>query len=162
MTRLLPHPWLSAALFIAWLALVSSVAPLHLLGAAALAVAVPLVAGRLIDARVAIARPGAAVRLGLVVVWDIVVANVAMVRLVLGPTAALRPAFVEVPLDTQHPQVIALLSSIVTMTPGTVAAGIDAARTRLLVHVLHADDPARIVAEIKARYERPLREIFGC
>lgn len=162
MTRLLPHPWLSAALLAAWLALVSSVAPLHLLGAAALAVAVPLVAGRLLDARAAIARPGAAVRLALVVLWDIVVANVAMARLVLGPMAALRPAFVEVPLDTPHPQVIALLSSIVTITPGTVTAGIDEARTCMLVHVLHADDPGRIVGEIKTRYERPLREIFGC
>jgi multicomponent K+:H+ antiporter subunit E len=159
---LLPHPCTSAALFAAWLALVSSVAPLHLVGAAALAVAIPLVAGRLLDTRAAIARPAAAVRLGLVVLWDIVVANVAIARLILGPVAKLRPAFVAVPLDTQHPQVVALLASIVTMTPGTVAADIDDARTRILVHVLHADDPARIAGEIKARYERPLREIFGC
>ena len=67
-----------------------------------------------------------------------------------------------VPLDTQHPQAVALLANIVTMTPGTVTTAIDDARTSMLVHVLHTDDPVRVIADIKSRYERPLKEIFGC
>jgi multicomponent K+:H+ antiporter subunit E len=51
---------------------------------------------------------------------------------------------------------------IVTMTPGTVSADIDEGRTRLLVHVLDARDPGRVAADVKARYERPLKEIFRC
>lgn len=162
MSRLLPHPRLSAAVFLTWLALAASLAPIDLVGAAALAIVLPLAAGRLIDERAPIARPGAAIRLALVVLWDIVRANIVVARLVLGPVARLRPAFVIVPLDTQHPQAVALLANIVTMTPGTVTAEIDDARTRMLVHVLHAADPARVVADIKSRYERPLKEIFGC
>lgn len=162
MSRLLPHPWLSAALFAGWLLLATGVAPLHLAGAALLAIGIPLLTDGLLVRHVTLARPGVAAWLALVVLRDIVVANVAVARLVLGPVSRLRPAFVEVPLDTQHPQAVALLASIVTMTPGTVSADIDAARTRLLVHVLDTDDPARVAAEIKARYERPLREIFGC
>jgi multicomponent K+:H+ antiporter subunit E len=160
--RLFPHPWLSVALFAGWMLLASSLAPLDLGGAAILAIGIPLLTDRMLAGHVALARPGAAARLALVVLWDIVAANVAVARLVLGPTARLRPAFVEVPLDTQHPQAVALLASIVTMTPGTVSADVDEARTRLLVHVLDTDDPARVVADIKTRYERPLREIFGC
>jgi multicomponent K+:H+ antiporter subunit E len=162
MSRLLPHPRLSATIFVTWLALVSSLAPIHLAGAAAIALLLPLAAGRLIDARAQVVRPGAAVRLTLVVLWDIILANAAVTRLVLGPMARLRPAFVVVPLDTQHPQAVALLASIVTMTPGTVTTEIDDARTSMLIHVLHTDDPARVVADIKSRYERPLKEIFGC
>jgi len=30
----------------------------------------------------------------------------------------------------------------------------------LLVHTLNTDDPAALVAEIKQRYEAPLRQIF--
>jgi multicomponent K+:H+ antiporter subunit E len=159
---LLPHPWLSVALFLAWLVLVSSVTALHLAGAALLALAIPIAADRLLGPRVVLARPGAALRLALVVLWDIVVANIAVTRLVLGPTARLRPAFVEVPLDTQHPQAVALLASVVTITPGAVVADIDEARTRMLVHLLDAEDPAQVVAHIKARYERAVKEIFGC
>jgi multicomponent K+:H+ antiporter subunit E len=162
MSRLLPHPRLSATIFVTWLVLASSLAPIHLAGAAALAFVLPLVAGRMIDARAPVVRPGAAIRLALVVLWDIILANAVVTRLVLGPMSRLRPAFVVVPLDTQQPQAVALLANIVTMTPGTVTAAIDDERTSMLVHVLHTDDPARVVADIKARYERPLKEIFGC
>lgn len=162
MSRVLPHPRLSAAIFVVWLMLASSLAPIDFAGATALAIALPRVAGRMIDVRAPVVRPGAAIRLALVVLWDIVLANVAVVRLILGPMARLRPAFVVVPLDTQHPQAVALLASIVTMTPGTVTTEIDDARTSMLVHVLHTDDPARVAADIKSRYERPLKEIFGC
>jgi multicomponent K+:H+ antiporter subunit E len=161
-TRLLPHPWLSAALFVASLMLWGSLGPLQLAGNVLLAVAIPLVLIPLDAPQVALARPAAAVRLSLVVLWDIVVANVAVARLILGPIGRLRPAFVEVPLDTPHPHVATLLAMIVTMTPGTVSSDIDEARTRLLVHVLDTRDAAGLVAVIKTRYERPLKEIFGC
>jgi multicomponent K+:H+ antiporter subunit E len=32
----------------------------------------------------------------------------------------------------------------------------------LLVHALDVDDVAALVAEIKQRYEQPLKEIFEC
>lgn len=161
MSRLVPHPWLSAALFATALML-WGVAPLPLAGAALLALAIPLALGRLGAPGVALARPALAARLALLVLWDIVVANVAVARLILGPMRQLRPAFVEVPLDTPHPQVAVALAMIVTMTPGTVSADIDEGRTRLLVHVLDARDPGRVAADVKARYERPLKEIFRC
>jgi hypothetical protein len=119
-------------------------------------IVLPLAASRIIDARAVARRRVSGSRSWC---WDIV-----------SPTpscpsswaAARLPAFVVVPLDTQHPQAVALLANIVTMTPGTVTAAIDDARTSMLVHVLHTEDPARVVADIKSRYERPLKEIFGC
>jgi multicomponent K+:H+ antiporter subunit E len=83
-------------------------------------------------------------------------------RRVLGPLGRLKPGFVEVPLELAHPDAVALLASIIAITPGTVVADIDDARTRILVHVLDLEDPGQLVAEIKQRYERPLKEIFGC
>jgi multicomponent K+:H+ antiporter subunit E len=136
--------------------------PLQLAGSVLLAVAIPLVLMPLDAPQVALARPAVAVRLALLVLWDIVVANVAVARLILGPIGRLRPVFVEVPLDTPHPHVATLLAMIVTMTPGTVSSDIDEARSRLLVHVLDTRDAAGLVAAIKTRYERPLKEIFGC
>lgn len=162
MSRLLPHPWLSVALFVASLMLWGGLGPLQLAGSVLLAAVIPLVLAPLDVPRVTLARPAAAVRLTLVVLWDIVVANVAVARLILGPTGRLRPVFVEVPLDTPHPHVATLLAMIVTMTPGTVSADIDDRRTRLLVHVLDTGDAAGLVAAIKTRYERPLKEIFEC
>jgi multicomponent K+:H+ antiporter subunit E len=162
LTRWLPHPIASFFVLVVWLALHSSLAPLHLISGALLAVLIPLLLNRALDDPVRIRRPGVALRLAAVVLWDIVVANLAVARRVLGPLARLKPGFIEVPLDLAQPDAVALLASIIAITPGTVVADIDDERTRILVHVLDLNDPAQLIAEIKHRYERPLREIFGC
>ena len=162
MTRWLPHPIASLFVLVVWLGLHSSLAPLYVVSGVLLAVLMPMLLSRALDDPVKIRRPGVALRLAAVVLWDIVVANLAVARRVLGPFGRLRPGFIEVPLDLAHPDAVALLASIIAITPGTVVADVDDARTRILVHVLDLDDPRQLVAEIKHRYERPLKEIFGC
>ncbi|MGA8053697.1 MAG: Na+/H+ antiporter subunit E [Burkholderiales bacterium] len=162
MSPVFANPLASVAVFVTWLVLAGDIGPAQLLFAAVLALLVPMFSGRFIAEPVVVRRVNAAMRLAGVVLWDIVVANLAVARLVLGPTARLRPVFVEVPLDTSHPYVVPLLASIVTMTPGTVSCEVYPQGQRLLVHVLDADDPAAVAADIKSRYEQPLKEIFGC
>ena len=65
-----------------------------------------------------------------------------------------------VPLEVRDPNALAVLATIVTATPGTVWAELAGDRSALLIHVLVLEDEARIVANVKERYERPLREIF--
>ena len=55
-----------------------------------------------------------------------------------------------------------MLASVVSLTPGTVSADIDAERRHLLVHALSVADTEALVREIKARYEAPIKEIFAC
>jgi multicomponent K+:H+ antiporter subunit E len=93
---------------------------------------------------------------------DIVSANLVVARQVLGPMDRIRPGFVEVPLDLEDPFVATILGGIVTLTPGTVSIDIDMGRRVLHVHALDVPDPAALIAEIKTRYERPLKEMFGC
>lgn len=162
MKALLPQPAVSAALFATWLLLAGEVAPASLLLATAVAVLLPLAVRRMPLEAPALRGPAAAARLAVIVLWDIVVANLIVARLVLGPLATLRPAFVEVPLGIADPFAVSLLATIVTMTPGTVSCQWDEARATLLVHALHAPDPAAVAADIKARYETPLKEIFRC
>lgn len=162
MRRLLPHPIASFFILLVWLGLHSSLAPLYLVSGVLLAVLLPVLLNRALDDPVRIRRLGVALGLGAVVLWDIVVANLAVARRVLGPLGRLRPGFIEVPLDLAHPDAVALLASIIAITPGTVVADVDDGRTRILVHVLDLDDPGQLIAEIKHRYERPLKEIFGC
>ena len=97
-----------------------------------------------------------------VVLYDIIVANVSVAIKVLGPLKSLRPGFVEFPVDLDDDFAIALLASTISLTPGTVSADVSQDRQTLLIHALDVDDPAALVAEIKQRYERPLKEIFEC
>ena len=159
-TGWLPHPALSLVLAAVWLLLQQSVAPAHLLSAALLALGLPwLLHGFLGDA----VRPRALreiIRLGGVVLWDIVVSNIAVARIALSPRSDPRPAWVAVPLDAEHPTAIALLASIITMTPGTVSCVVDEDEGAILVHALDCSDAAAMAAQIKQRYEAPLRRIF--
>lgn len=160
MRRLLPSPLLSIALLVVWLLLNNTLAPGQVLLGALLALGLPLLTDRLRPERVRIRRPLKAVRLLLVVLVDIVLANIEVARRILGPEAALRPRFVWLPLDIRDPSGIAALAGIITLTPGTVSSDLTADRRYLLVHAFNCDDPAALVASIKQRYERPLMEIF--
>ena len=162
MSRWLPHPVASAILVVAWLALWNGVDAGHVLLGVALAVAIPLYTRRFMDQPTQLRRPGAVARLAATVLWDIVVANVSVARLVLGPIGRLRPRFIAVPLDVAHPNAVALLASIITMTPGTVSCDVRIDERRILVHALDVDDPDQMIHLIKSRYERPLQEIFEC
>jgi multicomponent K+:H+ antiporter subunit E len=93
---------------------------------------------------------------------DIVVANLVVARQVLGPLDRIRPGFVEVPLDLDDPFIATILGGIVTLTPGTVSIDIDMERRILHVHALDVPDAQALITEIKARYEAPLKEMFGC
>lgn len=159
---LFPHPLASVVLAIVWLILNSSAAPGHVLLAVLLGWSLPWITRALWPARVPLRRPALTARLVAIVLYDIVVANLNVARLILGPRSALRPAFVRIPLDLQAPFGIWTLASIITLTPGTVSAVLDEDRRWLLVHVLDLDDADALVSQIKARYEAPLREIFEC
>jgi len=159
-SRLFPHPLLSAALLAVWLLLNNTVAVGHVLLGAILAVVVPLAIEPFWPRERMFRRPQVLLRLVPIVLWDIVVANVTVARLVLGPLGRLEPRFIEVPLEVTHPFAISALASIVTMTPGTVSAVVSEDRRRLLVHGLHVPDEAAVIASIKARYEAPVKELF--
>jgi multicomponent K+:H+ antiporter subunit E len=158
--RWLPHPIVSCLVLTVWLGLHSSLSPIHLAGGGLLAVLVPRLLHPSLGGARRTRRPWVAIRLAGTVLWDIITANVAVARRVLGPISRLKPGFIEVPLDLAHSDAVALLASIIAITPGTVVADIDDARIR--VHVLDLADPAALVSEIKDRYERPLKEIFEC
>lgn len=159
--RWFTHPVLSLLLAAGWLMLQQSLAPAHLASALVLALVVPrLVLGFLGPPT----RPRAMrfmLRFVAIVLWDIVVSNLAVARIVLDPRSKPQPAWVPVELELRHPLGVTLLAAIITMTPGTVSCVVDEARGTILVHALDCTDAAAMAAQIKARYEQPLRRIFG-
>ena len=161
MKRLLPYPSLTLVLWLTWL-LLNGFSVGHALLGLILAVVLPL-GTRPFWPQVPLVRD----RMGLLrfvlrVAKDILLANLAVALKVLGPVKDLQPGFVEVLLDLRDSFAITVLTSTVSLTPGTVSADVSEDRTRLLVHALHVEDPEALVAEIKQRYEGPIKEIFEC
>jgi multicomponent K+:H+ antiporter subunit E len=158
----LPYPVLSLLLFVVWLLLVAEVSAAHVLLALFLAWGIPMLCRPFLKDLPPVRHAVAALRLVALVTYDIVVANIVVARLILGPTARLKPVFVQVPLTLTQPMSISLLASIITMTPGTVSSDLSQDNKVLIVHSLDCSDPEALVADIQQRYEKPLLEIFGC
>lgn len=162
MRALWPHPLLSAALALTWLLLTHDFTPINLAAAALIAWILPRATRALWPDRPRIHRPWVLARLLVRVLYDIAVANVIVARLILGPVTRLRPAFVRLPLALTDPYVVTMLANIISLTPGTVSVDVSDDRTELLIHTLDLHDERELVEQIKARYETPLKEAFGC
>ena len=102
--------------------------------------------------------PAAALAYCGVVLWDIVVANFQVAAIILfKPNRDLKPAWLTIPLDLTSPEAITVFAGTISLTPGTVSADVSACGRYLLVHALHAPDPAAEVTKVKARYEARLK-----
>jgi multicomponent K+:H+ antiporter subunit E len=158
---LLPAPLLSVLLFVLWLLLVRAPGAGDVLLGALLALAIPVLTAPLRPLPVRVRRPGVILRLVRDVVIDVVIANVRVAAAVLRAGRALpHSAFVRVPLELRDGNGLAALAVITTITPGTVWCEMALDRSAILLHVLQVDDEAAFVGQFKARYERPLIEIF--
>jgi len=159
--RWFAHPVLSLMLAAAWLVLQQSAAPAQLITAVVLGLLIPRLLHGLLGEPVRPRAAGVALRLAGVVLWDVIVSNFTVARIVLTPWSQPRPAWIVVPLDIKHPTAISLFATIITTTPGTVSCVVDEVHGHILVHALDCSDTAAAAADMKARYEAPLKEIFG-
>ena len=157
--RLFPAPILSATLLASWLMLVGTVSAGHVVLAGVLRSQFHGGASACVRSARGSA-PGSRAPDYLIVLYDIVASALVVARQILGPEERIRPGFVWVPLAIRDPHGVASLASIITMTPGTLSVDLSPDRQHLLVHALHVDDPAALIASIKERYERPLMAIF--
>ncbi|MBI6628652.1 Na+/H+ antiporter subunit E [Pontibaca salina] len=159
--RLFPHPVLTVFLTLVWLLLVNRFSLNSLLFGLMLGVLIPFVTSPYWPNRTRLRNPLMIVEYVLVVLWDIIVANVVVARLVLfRRNQDMQPNWVTVPLELRNPSAITVLAGTITMTPGTLTADVSSKGHSLLVHCLDAADPDAVRDEIKQRYERRLLEIF--
>lgn len=160
--RWLPQPLLSLTLLLVWLLLVNDMSVGHWLLGALLGWLIPLLTQVFWINPPRVYKPLKLCLFFLRVLGDIVIANLQVAKLILGPSARLRPAFVEIPMLLEDELALTMLASIISLTPGTVSADLSDDRKILLVHSLDVDDEAALVEQIKHRYEAPLLEVFAC
>jgi multicomponent K+:H+ antiporter subunit E len=158
MKQVLPHPILTLMLLALWLLLVNSVGAGQVLLGLLLAWLIPLFTARFWEAQVEIRRPFVLARFLGRVLADILIANIAVAALVVGPARNVRPGFIVMPLRLRGNVGVSLLANTISLTPGTLSAFLSADRTLLVIHALQADDPEDIIATIQKRYEQPLLE----
>ncbi|MBN2629863.1 MAG: Na+/H+ antiporter subunit E [Rhodobacteraceae bacterium] len=159
--RLFPHPLLTVLLVLTWMLLVNQIKLGSLVMAMILGTAIPLLTAPYWPNRPIVKRIPAFAAYLLLVIWDIIIANIQVAKIILFMRAGdIKSAWIPVPIDLKTPEAITMLAGTITMTPGTVTADMSACGRVLLIHSLHAPDPDAIRDDIKARYEARLKRIF--
>jgi multicomponent K+:H+ antiporter subunit E len=161
LARLVPHPLLTLSLVVVWLALVNKVTLGNVILGAGFGLVIPMLTRAYWPDRPRVRNPRMMIEFTLIVLWDIVVANVQVAMILLfRPEARINSVWITVPVDLTSVEAITVLAGTITMTPGTVSATLSADGAAILVHTLDTDDPDSVRDQIKTRYERRLKEIF--
>ena len=161
-TRLMPTPYLTLLLLMVWLLLQNSISPGNILMGIILGIALPKLTASFWDPQPDVKRPFLLVKYILRLLLDIIIANYEVSRLVLSFRHRPRPAFVVYPLSITDNFAITVLTSTISLTPGTISAHLRPREGTVLIHALDVDDTEALITEIHERYEKPLKEIFGC
>ncbi|WP_041522820.1 Na+/H+ antiporter subunit E [Gilvimarinus agarilyticus] len=159
---LFPHKLLSLFMLMLWLLITNSISPGQWILGAILAWGIPYLTQSFWPQSMVLSSPLLATRFVGLVLWDIIIANMQVALLILGPRQKLQPAFMKVPLELKQDFTITLLANTISLTPGTVTVDLQMDEGYLLVHGLHVTDIEAAIAGIKSRYEAPLKEIFEC
>lgn len=159
--RFLPHPHLSLTLLAVWLLLNNTLSLGHVLLGGVFGLVIPILTAAYWPDRPKIRNWLKVLEYGIVVIWDIILANIEVALIILfKPEKEIRSKWISVPLELTSPEAITVLAGTITMTPGTVSATLSADGQHILVHCLHSDEPDAVRDSIKERYERRLLEIF--
>jgi multicomponent K+:H+ antiporter subunit E len=158
MSRILPYPLLAASLVLMWMLLNA-----FSLGHFLLGIVVALIASRAVAAlqipKPRLRRWQLIPQLLGIVLYDILRSNIAVAGIILTGREHVS-GFVAIPLDLRDRNGLAVLSCIVTSTPGTAWIEYAADSGILVIHVLDLVSEEEWVDLIKDRYESLLMEIF--
>ncbi len=160
LNNIFPHPVLTLVLWGVWLLLNNTLSAGHVVLGLILATLIPWLTSGFWPEKVRIQSPLTLLKFLGVVLWDILIANLAVARLILSHNKNLKPGFFYIDLEIESPLGISLLANTISLTPGTVSCDLTEDRKQLLVHALHIEDIPATVKEIKTRYEAPLQKVF--
>ncbi len=90
--------------------------------------------------------------------YEMVKANVQVAYDVMTPRYFMKPGIVRFPMDAETEMEINLLSTMISLTPGTLILDISEDRKTMYIHVMYLNDPERFVRDTKTGLERRLLE----
>ena len=105
-------------------------------------------------------RLPSAISLALFFLWEMLLSNLRMLALVLGPKHKIRPALIAVPIEIESEAELGLLADLVTLTPGTLSVDVSDDRKELWVHCIDATKPEQIRREIGQDLAARVRRVF--
>ncbi|KKB34987.1 Na+/H+ antiporter subunit E [Bacillus thermotolerans] len=104
-------------------------------------------------------RVFAVIRLILLFFKELIMANIDVLRLILRPKLNIQPGIFALPTDLKKDWEITLLSSLITLTPGTLVIDVSDDQKILYVHAIDLPDVEDAIHSIKNSFEKAIKEV---
>lgn len=91
---------------------------------------------------------------------ELIKANLRLALDVITPRHRMKPGVLAIPLDVETDAEITLLSTLITLTPGTLSLDVSDDRKILYIHAMYIDDPETFRQSIKEGFEARVLELF--
>lgn len=114
---------------------------------------------RFFKTRLYVHRVWAVIKLSVLFLKELILANVAVLKVVLQPKMTMEPAFFKYETELTEEWEITLLSSLITLTPGTVVVHISDDSKYLFIHAIDAADVDETIVAIRDSFEKAIREV---
>lgn len=124
-----------------------------------LGLAVIIALRKFFKSRLYIERVWAVVKLIVLFIKELILANISVLKLVLRPKLNMTPAFFKYETSLTEEWEITLLSSLITLTPGTVVVHVSDDSKSLFIHVIDSDDINETIDSIKNSFEKAILEV---
>lgn len=118
-----------------------------------------LVMRKFFKSRLYLARVWAIIKLAFLFLKELILANIQVLKIALSPKLEMRPAFFALPTELTQDLEIVLLSSLITLTPGTVVVHVSDDAKTLYVHAIDMDDVDDAINAIKNSFEKAILEV---
>ncbi|MRR53362.1 MAG: Na+/H+ antiporter subunit E [Deltaproteobacteria bacterium] len=92
--------------------------------------------------------------------WELLKANLRVAHDVLTLRHHMRPGVIAVPLDQASDLEILVLTTFITLTPGTLSLDVSTDKRTLYIHAMYIDDMEQFRESIKQGYEKRVREVL--
>lgn len=99
------------------------------------------------------------IKLFFIFIIELTKANLEVVRIVMSPKIDIHPGFYAYPSDLEEEWEVALLSTLITLTPGTVVVAISEDYSNIYIHGLDMEDADEEIENIKTSFENVIKEV---
>ena len=100
------------------------------------------------------------IRYFVVLIKEIIKANIVVAKIVLKPKIDINPGIIAVPIRCKTDLGITAIANTITLTPGTITVDISDNKSLLYVHCIDASDPDAVAASIRNGLEKYVLEAF--
>lgn len=114
---------------------------------------------RFLPTRFYLANVIAVIKLTLIFIRELILSNISVLKLVLAPNLNMKPGIFAYKTELKSEWEITLLSSLITLTPGTLVIDVSDDNQTLYIHAIDVPDAEETIQSIKDSFEKAIMEV---